>query len=97
MLGKVLLALASLSAVVVVLVAGVLCSMFVGSIDSSDRVVGVVIAVVAIAWAAVVVVGGRFLFSGKETAALVILGAHVVVDIAVVVVGLVAVEAAARP
>lgn len=97
MLGKVLLALAPLSAVVVVLCAGVLASMFVGSYDSSDRVVGVVIGVVALAWAGVVVVGGRFLFTGKETVALWMLGAHVVVDVAAVVVGLIAIEAAARP
>ena len=69
LLGKVLLAVAGLCAVVVVVAAGVFASLFFDSVDGSDRVVGVVVAACAVVWAAVVVGGGVLLFRGHVGAA----------------------------
>lgn len=98
MLGWILFGAAALAAVVVVLGAALLGSMFLGSPDGGDQLIGVVIVVTALLWAAVVGVAGWLLFRGQQQpVALLVLAVHVAVDVGLLALLSVAVEAAARP
>ncbi|MDP2342605.1 MAG: hypothetical protein Q8O67_16730 [Deltaproteobacteria bacterium] len=99
MLAWILTGFAALGALIVLLGSALLGSMFLGSGSDSDRVAGVAVVCVGVLWACVVGVGAWLAHgsAGHQSAGLVVLGVHVVVDVGLAGLLLVAVEAAARP